>query len=63
MLRSPNDIPPVYAVLEAKVSLAVGVDVPMPMFPLAKIENIDTPVDDATLNGLSVVLAVCTLNA
>ena len=41
-----------------------GVDDPIPTFPLERILNIDTPVDDATLNGLSAVdVDDCTLNA
>ena len=64
MLTSPNEIPPVERVLEAKVSLANGVEVPIPMFPLAKIVKNEEPVDDATLNGLRLEVEVaCTLKA
>jgi hypothetical protein len=61
---SPNAIPPDDRVDDARVSIDVGVDVPIPMFPLANIVNIDTPVEEATLNGLSAVeVEDCTLNA
>jgi len=44
--------------------LADGVVLPIPTFPLTRTVNIDTPVDDATLNGLrSDDVAACTLNA
>jgi len=44
--------------------LADGVVLPIPTFPLARTVSIDTPVDDATLNGLrSDDVAACTLNA
>ena len=44
--------------------LEEGVDEPIPMFPFWRIVNIDTTVDDATLNGLSaVVVELCTLKA
>ena len=39
-------------------------DVPTPIFPFASTVNIDTPVEDATLNGLSAdEVDDCTLNA
>jgi hypothetical protein len=41
-----------------------GVDDPIPTFPLERIVNIDTPVDEATLNGLrGVDVELCTLKA
>ena len=45
-------------------SLSVGADTPTPMFPLERIVKSDTPVEEATLNGLSgVVVEDCTLKA
>jgi hypothetical protein len=50
-------------VLPAIWSLSVGVVTPIPIFPLAKIVKSDTPVEEATLNGLSPVeVALCTLS-
>ena len=45
-------------------SVYPGVVEPIPTLPLERIVNIDTPVDDATLNGLSAVdVDDCTLKA
>ena len=40
-------------VLPAIWSLSDGVDTPTPMLPFERMVKSDTPVDDATLNGLS----------
>ena len=47
-------------VLPAIVRRSVGVDDPIPTFPLARIVKSDVPVEDATLNGL-VLADPCTL--
>ena len=50
-------------VLPAIWRRSVGVVTPIPTFPLAKIVKSDTPVEEATLNGLSPVdVALCTLS-
>ena len=50
--------------LPATWSLSVGADTPTPMFPLARIVKSDTPVEEATLNGLRADdVEDCTLKA
>jgi hypothetical protein len=55
---------PVTPKVPATPNVYADVVAPTPTFPLARIEKSDTPVEDATLNGLSAVdVDDCTLNA
>jgi hypothetical protein len=53
---SPNAIPPVALVLEARVRRDPGVVVPIPTLPFARMVKRLVPVLDATANGLTVVV-------
>ena len=54
MTVSPKLIPPVDDVDDANESADVGVVVPIPMLPFARMVKSDAPEEDATENGLRV---------